>query len=591
MSLIHRRQRHALLMILVYLAGILAACDEQPAPAQCYIYDFRAEPQTSDGDPINIIAGEWIPGLGIQTVDNEIVANWQEPFYFLPQAIHISVLRPDGVTGDIQIAALADAFGRNVNDAFTLPSDVDEGTGRVEWEFPLPGSPILEGNTFNGVIQTDQPIVVTQITIVPRSDEPSPYPVNSCDVEFPTPTPSISETPTATVTGTPGCATRTYVASTTDGLWIPDPPENLIGVIGTLNAPRFYFVNNGTATVTLTNPGYVNQVKVTWGRLYSDAFPGSLVEVYAQPGNILLVDRDFDDNEGQTFTIPQTDTIPISTTNITHIEFVYSGFTGNAFGPVNFEIFCAPATPTPGPTATGTNTPTRTAIPSPQTPTLTLTQPGVFTSTPQFTNTPRNTITPTFTPSNTFVLPPTPPPPPTIPPPITNTRVPLPTPRYTATYWPTYPGPALTPIPGGTANFGTVIQTPIIGTLASTPYRDATSLPVPDDLGEHQDGVIEYLETAVGYINELPRDIGGIAPGISDTFPTFAGYAKWSMSSVSLQEIFGQQIYPIPQHAFYGFAVIMVVSTITIIFKIALFFVKLALWVIRFILKIIPFIG
>lgn len=612
MSLIHRRQRHALIMILVYVAGILAACGEAPAPPSCYIYDFTLDPVTSEGAPINLIGGEWIPGVGIATVENEIVANWTEPFYFLPQGIYISVLRPDGVSGEIEVSALADAFGRHINDTFALPSDVDEGTGRIEWDYPLTGSPILEGNTFNGVIQTDQPLIVTSITVVLRADEPSPYPVNSC-ADDPTPEPSQTatvetSTPTATstathtgtaATSTPSCGNTDYLASsvhwsggrsfaTAGGPLIRIPNGNpSTGVVTTLQ-------------LVLPEPLTATQITIEWGRTYTTSPDSSLVEIYAQPGDEFVMSFTGAEAMAKPYTLTTTLQVTHPGHYTTHLDVVYTSAGGTgAFGPRRINLSdCTDATPTPTATATATFTPTgatdtRTPLPTPATQTATFTNVGISTSTPMFTNTPLGTIPPTLTSTDTPTCPfcPTFLPPDTATPANTLTRVPLPTPRFTTTAWPTYPGPALTAIPGGTAQFMTLVVTPRVGTLASTPIRRGTALPVPGDLDEHRPGVRDYLQTAVGYVNELPRDIGGIAPSISGTFPIFAGYAKWAMSSVSLQEIFGQRIYPIPQHMFYGVTVIILFAVISLTFKLVLFFVKLALWIVRFILKIIPFIG
>lgn len=622
MSLSLSRQRHALLLILVYVASILAACGEAPAPPDCYIYDFTLLPATSSGDPINLMSGEWIEGVGVQTVENEMVANWTEPFYFSPQGVYISILRPEGVTGDIEIAVLADAFGRSLNDAFTLPDGTDEGVGRVEWPIEYPGGgPILEGNTFNGTMQTSQPIIVTSITIVLNANETSPYPVNSCAPPPPTPTvtstasgtPTQTETSTATSTGTlatatPGCFNNTYSADVT-GTYAPYWDWGFF--IGTGTAPKFRFPWNAQPfdpgeniiTFTLPTPGNLDSLKVDWARSYTSPPSGSKVAVVTQPGSVAIMNRFGSENGGQPYTALAGQTANLSDLYVTSIEFRYTGFTttGGGFGPNKVIVQGCPSglpTPTSTATATPTETPTaptntRTPLPTNQTITPTQTNLGVNTSTPMSTNTPLNTPTSTSTVTNTPVPPDPPDPTPfeTATPPPTSTRVPLPTPKYTSTYWPTYPGPALTPIPGGTAAFRTVIVTPSVGTLASTPFRQGTALPVPDDLGDQHPGIRDYLETAVFHVNTLPRDVGGLAPSISGTFPIFAGYAKWAMSGVSLQEIFGQRIYPIPQHMFYGIAVIITFSVIQLTVKLVLFFIKLAIWIIRFILKIIPFIG
>jgi hypothetical protein len=258
--------------------------------------------------------------------------------------------------------------------------------------------------------------------------------------------------------------------------------------------------------------------------------------------------------------------------------------------------------PTPTPTFTppgDTATPTNTAPPT-ATPTRT-----PFFSTP-FTATAtslivasRTAIPPTSTPAptNTIVFPTLPQPtgtdtrtpkPSTTPPP-TGTFIPHPTEiDGSVTPWGTYEGPALTPLPG-TPDFEG-IGTPVIGTLVGTPQVGDTAIPVPDDLSDLHPGIEGGLGTAVAYVNGLPQNIGVVMPD-AENLSQFAGQAKWIISGVSLQEIFGRKVYPIPLHMFYGLTVVLFVSSVMLIFRFVLWFIKLAVWVIRFILKIIPFIG
>jgi hypothetical protein len=91
-------------------------------------------------------------------------------------------------------------------------------------------------------------------------------------------------------------------------------------------------------------------------------------------------------------------------------------------------------------------------------------------------------------------------------------------------------------------------------------------------------------------VNALPQDISGVVPGIT-RFNEFAGYARWVISGVSLQEIFGQTLYVIPLHFTFALTAVMFVSAIMLVFRFVMWFLKFANWIVRFILKIIPFIG
>lgn len=155
------------------------------------------------------------------------------------------------------------------------------------------------------------------------------------------------------------------------------------------------------------------------------------------------------------------------------------------------------------------------------------------------------------------------------------------------TPWATYPAPGLTPLPG-TPVIQSVV-TPIIAT-GTAPTAGKTAIPVPDDLDDTHGGITGNLQTAVAQVNTMPRDLRVVVPNVA-RFTEFAGYARYAVSSVSLQEIFGQTLYPIPQHLMYGLVAMMFVSAALLIFRFVMWFLKFANWVIRFVLKIIPFIG
>jgi hypothetical protein len=279
---------------------------------------------------------------------------------------------------------------------------------------------------------------------------------------------------------------------------------------------------------------------------------------------------------------------------------VTSNFSNGAFCDVYPTSTPAPTnTPLP-PTSTHTSTATFT-------PSITRT-PLFGTSLPTYTPSPTPLVVATRTPAPTNTPPPptnTPPfptlpntpvptqtrtPAPTTTPPPTRTNQPLPTLPYSgsSTPWSTLQGPNLTPLPGGTTTFnGITIPS---GTLIGTPQIGLTTIAVPNPMDDFYGGITGNLQTAVANVNSLPRDISQVIPDIS-SLPQFAGQAKWIMSGVSLQEIFGQRIYPIPLHMFYGLTVMLFIVVIVMTFRVVMWFIKLAVWVIRFILKIIPFIG
>jgi len=94
----------------------------------------------------------------------------------------------------------------------------------------------------------------------------------------------------------------------------------------------------------------------------------------------------------------------------------------------------------------------------------------------------------------------------------------------------------------------------------------------------------------VAYINDLPVYFNSAMPNVGN-LGTFAGYVKYAVSGVNLQEIFGVTVYPVVQHTLYGFVVVVFVASARVIFRLVLVAFKFAAWIIRWVFKLIPFFG
>ena len=644
-----RRFLFAALMVMM----LVSACDTPPSNAACYIYDFSTSATSSNNTPINIQSGsgQWIYGYGLQTVNNELIFNWTETFFINPSSVSVRVVRPSGVTGDILVEGfIADAFSVSIgNSNLTLLSGMDEFT------LTRNDAGNSEGKTFNATIQTAAPLLIDEITVYvdganpfPRNDcapaTPSPTPSKTYTPPPVTVTPFQSPTgtytplpPTGTFTPAPATATATPAGnycylwdfSVDDRLW---GVYDFSGISGTqnmgtyttlwedsyngargyrgiairknMNFPRISRVemNYSATTGGDTDPGgnplamritAIESVTTKW--TVDGSFGSNVTLVYEPVSAVLISEIRLLSQVGVSSDTSPADRGGSSSINYIKIESTdaLSGMTGGEY--------CDE----PDPTATPLP-PTATGIP----PTATATRTPIFNSTsyPNHTATPTGIIVATRTVTSTMTMwaptsypaptnSPTPPPPTidiTLPPTVTalptGTFIPVPSEIWdgTVTPWATYPGANLTPLPG-TPDFD-AIGTPIVGTLVGTPEPGTTVIPVPDDLSDFHSDVTDNLGTAVAEINTLPSDLTVIMPDISD-LPEFAGYAKWLISGVSLQEIFGERIYPIPLHMFFGITAIMFVSGIMITFKLVMWFIKAAVWIIRFILKIIPFIG
>jgi hypothetical protein len=632
---------------------VLTACDTEPGPADwCYNYDFALSNLNSDGDPIGITAGAWEEGTGLLSVNNELVVSWSEPFFTRPVEVSIAFSRLETGTA-LDVGFQAVVFGAELAYQESIAAEYPGDSFGGNFPISSDGSTQLEeGNAVQFVVQTSAPIALHMIQI--RGVGVNPFPRDDCAPPEETPTPPVTSTvgPTNTPTDGPSptpvpCNTVIWTFDGTSQNWelirnpswsnsiyAPNLAQDFVYVLNTGGIGGGYIGDgnqHGTTTVKrgigagiydLNLPGNCNiqDMSIYWrsngsgsasvrmrllvdGSWFDPTGAGNLFGFSATGGTIAWRGYDF---QARGYTIPLND--------VQAIEFAsYEWYETQIFEVrINPQ---PPSGPTEVPTSTTTLTPTRTAlfIPSPTPsstirPTLAL-QTQTFT--PQATPSP-GTGTPTIVP--TFI------PPPTDTPGPTNTPWPTLTPRATITMIPpptqhpsitpvvaTIEGPALTPLPTGgiwvpgtpgpggegTAVFGTpdwADETPI-GTFIPQPSMQATYLPTPQELdGSYQSDVESSLGTAVAYVNQMPSDIGGLMPGLGN-LDEFAGYGKGLVSGVSLQEIFGRTLYPIPQHALYGVFIIFFIASIRVIWRLVQVFIKFAVMLIRWILKAIPFIG
>jgi hypothetical protein len=621
---------HIYVVICSLLALLIAACAPPPLPPVCYRYNFVASATSSNGTPINIQSGQHVPGSGIQTtLEGELIANWGEDFFIDWSDVAIEIARPAGVSGNIDIQFIANVFGVSFQENGTLTSDLNSATLYFENYGTNEASRYV-----STTVQSSQQLVVRSFTVYVEGA--NPFPRNDCAPPTATrtatqtgtftPTRTPSATPTATrtatptftptgsptATATPYCVLDSYLYNnaaysgmfggthvtgngvTTAGIWLS--PGNASSSYVTLNLPdqvnanRIDIVFHGSMVLTqlkyqfrLNGQVVLDVNSGTWGTQVSGTSASSPRWRLSPSPNLVF-------NEirmwGQYQSSLNRTMWLFNTIDITHC----------------IQPNTATPTRTNTATATLTHTPTHTYTPTPSRTPLFGTP---VTRTPSPTGIGVNTRTPVMTPSRTSTYQPpptnTPPPPPTLPPytpppswtpPPTSTLIPMPTElNSTITPFATYPGANLTPLPG-TPGYGEgdIPGTPQLGTLASTPQVGETAIPVPDDLRDAHPVIQSSLGTAVAQVNALPQDISGVVPGIT-RFNEFAGYARWVISGVSLQEIFGQTLYVIPLHFTFALTAVMFVSAIMLVFRFVMWFLKFANWIVRFILKIIPFIG
>lgn len=623
--------------IISIFAMLLAACSTpEPNPQDwCYKYDFLAGANSVGngyGVPvelqhINIQAGGWVPGIGLKTVNNELIINWQEDFYFRPSLIQVKVWRGynEPIEPPISVAINANIFSVIVNGQ-------TDGLAAYEqqrvWAVENTNHPNTDFNAASITLQSDREIVIEWLKVY--GGQPSPFGVNNCQIQptatatvpISTSTPSNTPTPDATATRTPTptgtlslCWEVNFDFTQGQEGWNADYGSYVAGV-GFINAPQYatYFKSNGIGIGTAGYAGTnVSNIRINY--VYSPGEGASLIKINGglQTISAATPSTFIEWNGSQSFAASMAfeatvgykeGVIPSPEGSIVVTSARFRGYGGSPTtswitngGTVTY-IPChdQTSTPTTTPSATVfTNTPTatRTRTPLPITPSTSTPSrtplPGIVTATP---STP--TITPTRTSSSTpLPLPPTNTPAPTNTPGPTNT--PYAPPTYTtatgfpvstlfpAGYTPTYGG---TGVPGP---WGTPFGTPEIG--GSTAIPTLENLPTSDNLERYHQNVYDNLNTAVANINSLPAQMDSQLPDINENLTLFAGYGRWISSGVSLQEILGQKIYPIGVHIFYAFAIVVFLSTIRMIIWVVEMAIRVARWIIESILKIIPFIG
>lgn len=603
---------HKACIFIIAALVVISGCTSTPEPTwACYTYNFVETNENSAGIAINIIKGTWVAGDGLRTDLNELVVNWQEEFYVNPRQIKFSISRVDA--GDIDVLYEVNAFAYGFGGSNTLPAALPGAD--IDNTNPNLGS---EGRTVNATMQTTGALYIRSMTVY--TENPTPFPRNDCDT---TPTNTPTNTPTGTWTATPTntstpiftpgatpvCTTYTWGG----GSIYPTEIDKFTGGSGEgwLSGSWGYgFYGRLGSTINVDVPdGYVKKFVVM--NISNTGNPGIFsISVSGTQFNVPIAACAY-----STFGFGHTCTFDINASvpgGIAAASIDVWGQRGTGEGAnaahrpfiwlrnVEFEVCSAPpstATPSPTRTPSATNTPTNTRTPvggTPSTPTNT----GIA---PPATGTATRTRTPSMTPVPPMATNTPPPPPPTTTPlptstpRATSTLIPVPTvvtpdpsAVFTSTAFATYGPPDLPPIPG-TPDFDDVV-TPGLGTLAGTPQPGETNIPRPDDLDDFHSGVVGNLGTAVAQVNALPRDLSVVLPSVDGMY-SYVGQAKWLASGISLQEIFGLTVYPVPQHMFYGITAILFVSFIMISFRVVMWLIKLALWVIRFILKIIPFIG
>lgn len=129
--------------------------------------------------------------------------------------------------------------------------------------------------------------------------------------------------------------------------------------------------------------------------------------------------------------------------------------------------------------------------------------------------------------------------------------------------------------------------------FAQTPTPTITPTPTATQ-GLEKSDAYKFLATAAANLQTLPDD-PSVASGVqlipSDNGAQIFGYVKWLFSGASADELLGRTLSPIGVRFF---LLLIIQFALTVIFFITNFIailLRVANWIIRFILQFIPFFG
>lgn len=200
---------------------ILAGCGQSNSDLYerdwCYLFDF-----TQGQQGFLISSGTWVP----QGIASDSTGLLQTSYGYnrdvYPNIVQVTVVRPSGITGEIQATAAGTAFGVSTYFTATMPADLNiaqlaftPSTDGVEY--------IGDRNAINITVDGSQPIAIESIFVGGMGA--SPFPHNLCDDSTPTPVITDSGTGTPFTTTPQPTPTGTWSSPTPDS---PGPSNTLI---------------------------------------------------------------------------------------------------------------------------------------------------------------------------------------------------------------------------------------------------------------------------------------------------------------------------------------------------------------------------
>lgn len=260
-------------LLFLFVMMVAASCGTAPPEETdwCWTFDFR----TSD-NTFSISSGAQVNNYGLYSGAGVLSFSYQHPTFVEPVLAAITVVRPDGITGDIPISAIGTVFGSSASFSVTMPSTSNRETRWFQ--------PTTEGNAGTDVNVTidvgSQEIIIESIRIEGNGETPFDY--NQCtdpeegptftptqtNTPTETPTPTDTPTPTATQTHTPepGGSCTTYDFTIDEQGWTGWLSGGAYDPLGIYTAGVGWGANpsgiRGQTNIEIGWSGYVDTVEV-----------------------------------------------------------------------------------------------------------------------------------------------------------------------------------------------------------------------------------------------------------------------------------------------------------------------------------------
>lgn len=255
----------------LFLTGCGTPVPDSDAQDWCYVFEFTT------GQQGFLITSGSLTAQGITSDGTGLLQTsygYNRDVY--PNFVIVTVVRPTGVTGDIEATAAGTAFGIQTYFTATMPADVNSAP--LVFSPPTTGEEIIgDRNAINITVDGSQPIAIASIDI--RGMGASPFPSNPCDDSTPTPgTPTGTPSGTPTVTATASATATGTLSATPTSLPVCEWDMTTIGGGSIVSTPGWTYypgfgyglgASNPTISAGFVVDGTISRITLTFNQSYS----------------------------------------------------------------------------------------------------------------------------------------------------------------------------------------------------------------------------------------------------------------------------------------------------------------------------------